>query len=502
MRAKVPRNFKSPDMDLYDGTTDPKHHLSNFKSRMYLVDTLDATRCKAFSMTLTKAAMKWFDGLPSSRKGRGVSTDTEDEVGKHVVYFTSKVLQGPELRYQKLEKFAYALIVASRMLRPYFQAHTIKVQTNQPMKQILLKTDIAGRMVQWAMELSEFDLKYETWTAIKAQCLTNFMAEYVGDQEEVSTIWELYMDGSSNKVRGGAGLILVNQEETQIEVSLKFEFLASNNQAEYEALIAGLKLAEEVGVTKIVVFSDSQVVTSQINREYQTKDPNMKRYLDKMLEYLRRFLKTEVRHITREHNSRADTLSKLTSTNPEGNNRSLIQETLQEPFVTKTGAKQDVLEKDATDFVKKCQPCQMYANFHVAPPEELISITSPWPFTKWGLDLLGLFSQAPGQVKYLIVGIDYFTKWIETEPLATITAQRSQKFLYKNIITRYKISHSVTKDNGSQFTDSTFINLVASMKIKHQFTSVEHPQANGQAEAANKVILAGLKKMFQDAKGA
>ncbi|XP_015938706.1 uncharacterized protein LOC107464291 [Arachis duranensis] len=192
----------------------------------------------------------------------------EDEVGQHLVYFTSKVLQGPKLKYQKLEKFAYSLVVASRRLRPYFQAHTIKVRTNQPMKQVLQKTDIAGRMVQWAIELSEFDLKYEARTAIKAQCLTDFLVEYAGDQEEKSTTWELYVDGSSNKVGSGAGIILVGEGGMQIEVSLKFKFPASNNQAEYEALIAGLKLAKEVGATKVMIFSDSQVVTSQINGEY------------------------------------------------------------------------------------------------------------------------------------------------------------------------------------------------------------------------------------------
>ncbi|XP_016173755.1 uncharacterized protein LOC107616294 [Arachis ipaensis] len=191
----------------------------------------------------------------------------EDEVGQHPMYFTSKFLQGPELRYQKLEKFAYALIVASRRLRPYFQAHTIKVRMNQPMKQIL-QIDITGRMVQWAIELSEFDLS-------------------------------------------GADIILVSQEGTQIEIFLKFEFPASNNQAEYEALIAGLKLAEEVGTTKVVVFSDSQVVTSQINGEYQAKDSNMKRYLDKTLEHLGWFSETEVKHIIRDLNSRADALFKL-----------------------------------------------------------------------------------------------------------------------------------------------------------------------------------------------
>ncbi|XP_015931648.1 uncharacterized protein LOC107457962 [Arachis duranensis] len=369
--------------------------------------------------------------------------------------------------------------------------------------------DITGRVVQWAIELSEFDLKYETWTTIKAQCLTDFVAEYARDQEEESTTWELYVDGSSNKIGSGACIILVNKGEIQIEVSLKFEFPASNNQVEYEALITGLKLAEEVGATKVVIFSDSQVVTSQINGEYQAKDPNMKRYLDKILEHLRHFAEIEVKHITRDLNSRADVLSKLASTKPGENNRSLIQETLQEPSVEKIEAKQDILEvfgldlgwmnplieylkfdilpkekkeakkirreaqnytlvknvlykrgistlllkcvptsrtievleevrngicrnhlgarslarkairagfywptlqKDVTEFVKKCQPCQMHANFHVAPPEELISITFSWPFAKWGLDLLGPFLPAPGQVKYLIVGVNYFTK--------------------------------------------------------------------------------------------
>ncbi|XP_072090480.1 uncharacterized protein [Arachis hypogaea] len=122
----------------------------------------------------------------------------------------------------------------------------------------------------------------------------------------------------------GAGIIPVDKRGTQIEVSLKFEFPASNNQAEYEALIAGLKLAEEVGATKVVIYSDSQVVTSQINGEYQAKDSNIKRYLERTLAHLGHFVETEVKHITRDFNSRADALSKLASTKPGGNNRSLI----------------------------------------------------------------------------------------------------------------------------------------------------------------------------------
>ncbi|XP_072064463.1 uncharacterized protein [Arachis hypogaea] len=87
---------------------------------------------------------------------------------------------------------------------------------------------------------------------------------------------------------------------------------------------------------------------------------------------------------------------------------------------------------------------------------------------------------------------------IEAETLATITAQRSRKFLYKNIVTRFGVPHSITMDNGTQFTDSAFKILMASLKIKHQFTSIEYPQANGQAEAANEVVLARLKCRLQD----
>ncbi|XP_057758939.1 uncharacterized protein LOC130979496 [Arachis stenosperma] len=101
MKAKVPRNFKSPDINLYDGTTNPKHHLSNFKSRMYLADASDATRCKAFPTTLSKAAMKWFDSLPP----RSV-TSFEDLSRKFLMRFSiqkDKVNHAPSLLGVKQE---------------------------------------------------------------------------------------------------------------------------------------------------------------------------------------------------------------------------------------------------------------------------------------------------------------------------------------------------------------------------------------------------------------
>nr|XP_025684966.1 uncharacterized protein LOC112785745 [Arachis hypogaea] len=129
------------------------------------------------------------------------------------------------------------------------------------------KTDLAGRILQWAFELSEFDLKYETRTAIKSQYLADFIAEYT-DIPGAPVSWNLYVDGSTNKAKIGAGIILESDQGTKIELSLKFEFLASNNQAEYEALLAGLRLAKEVRVQKLTIFSDSQVITTQIEGSY------------------------------------------------------------------------------------------------------------------------------------------------------------------------------------------------------------------------------------------
>ncbi|XP_072082014.1 uncharacterized protein [Arachis hypogaea] len=107
----------------------------------------------------------------------------------------------------------------------------------------------------------------EAWTAIKSQYLADFIAEYT-DTASTPTEWSLYVDDSSNKIGSGAGVILENDQGTQIKLSLKFEFSASNNQAEYEALLASLKVAREVGAQKLTIFSNSQVVTSQIEGSY------------------------------------------------------------------------------------------------------------------------------------------------------------------------------------------------------------------------------------------
>ena len=139
---------------------------------------------------------------------------------------------------------------------------------DQPIRQILQKPDLARRMVTWSIELSEFNIRYEPRAAIKAQALADFLVEMVDEAEYVDPTWTLYVDGASSTKGCGTGIILEKEGEIMVEISIKFDFPVSNNQAEYEALIAGLQLAFDVKATRLTIYSDSQIVTSQVFGSY------------------------------------------------------------------------------------------------------------------------------------------------------------------------------------------------------------------------------------------
>jgi len=116
------------------------------------------------------------------------------------------------------------------------------------------------------------------------------------------------------------------------------------------------------------------------------------------------------------------------------------------------------------------------------------------------MDIIGPFTLGKGQCKFLLVGIDYFTKWIEDEPLTAITARNVQNFVWKNIVCQFGLPQVIITDNSRQFTDRGLAKFYEKLNIKHIASSVEHPQTNGQAEATNKVILNELKKRLGPAK--
>jgi len=133
------------------------------------------------------------------------------------------------------------------------------------------------------------------------------------------------VDGSSNQQGSGARIVLEGPNRVLIEQALRFTFKASNNQAEDEALIAGMLLAKEMGAQSLVVKSDSQLVTGQVTGEYHAKDPQMEAYLKYVQVLKGAFVAFELVHVPREQNARADLLAKLASSGKGGRQRTVIQ---------------------------------------------------------------------------------------------------------------------------------------------------------------------------------
>ncbi|XP_074374057.1 uncharacterized protein LOC141714437 [Apium graveolens] len=232
----------------------------------------------------------------------------------NILCFTvSHVLKEAETRYPNAEKFAYGLVMASRKLRHYFQCRTVQVVTDQPLKKILTRPEASGRVVAWSIELGEFDLEYIPRTAIKAQALVDFVVEcaFSGPKdlspgEQLIRIlgkWKLFIDGSVAGKKCGAGLIISSPEGFEICQAIRFDFPLTNNMAEYEALLAGMKLARSLKAKHLRAFSDSMLV---------------------------------VKHFTgEENNSRADALSRLASSETQNLTGSIYLTEAKTPSIEK-----------------------------------------------------------------------------------------------------------------------------------------------------------------------
>ncbi|KAL0406387.1 UNVERIFIED_CONTAM: hypothetical protein Slati_3952600 [Sesamum latifolium] len=211
---------------------------------------------------------------------------------------------------------ALALVVTARRLRPYFLSHPIGVKTNTPLKKTLGKPDTSGRLVKWAVELSEYDISYMPRTTIKAQALADFISEMakisIKDASQDQR-WLLHVDGSSTTKGSSAGIVITTPQGEDLEFAIKFDFKASNNEAEYEVLVIDMRIAHEAGARHLLAYSNSQLVVKQVEGTYEAKEESMIQYLQQITDLKIKFHHFQIIQIPREENAKADFLSKLAS---------------------------------------------------------------------------------------------------------------------------------------------------------------------------------------------
>ncbi|GJX15426.1 reverse transcriptase domain-containing protein [Tanacetum coccineum] len=344
---------------------------------------------------------------------------------------------------------------------------------------------------------------------------TNKTYENLGTE---ANIWKLYTDGASNEHGSGAGLILIDPKGAEYSYVLRLNFANSNNDAEYEALLAGLRIAAKIKVEKIHAFVDSKLVASQVEGSYEAKGEKTKKYKEKALEMIYSFNDFQISHIPREDNKKADTLSKLAAVQCKGltkgvlidelNERSVditevnaiveettrtwmtpIQEYIKHGILPKDTAETRTIREKARNYT--IEEGVLYQKSYLGPLlrcigpirprtkaaiNDMISITSAWPFRKWEMDIVGPLPEAPGKIKYLIVVVDYFTKWIEAKAVTSIT--------------------------GKQLINDPLKSWVEGLGIQLISTLVYHPQAKGVVERANQSIMQGIKTRLHQEGGA
>lgn len=524
----------------------------------------------------------------------------EENQRQEAISFTSRSLLDAETRYSPPEKVILALVTAKRKLRQYFEGHEITLCTNLPIRAILSKPDSSGRMTKWAIELSEFDIKYLPRTARKGQVFADFLVECyfptpIAEIAWKEPIWEMYVDGASNFSGAGAGIILQSSEDLQIECAIYLDFPASKNVAEYEALVNGLGLAKKMRIPRLQVYSDSQLIVELSNERYAAKDERMSKYRELVREMMREFEQISLVKVPCGENSRADELAKAASgcadvatlakievlegpsiegsmphrrimmveaipndwrgkivnylefaiqpDNPIESRKlrikaarhqiiegELFRQSFSGPLLRYLGPAQaklvltdihegscrahiggrnlahkvmsqgyywSYLAREAAQYVRKCDKCQKHAPTSNAPAEELNTLGVPWVFARWGMDILGPLPTAPGGFRYVLLSIDYFTKWVEAESYVAITGNDVIKFTWKNIICRFVTPRYIVCDNGTQFNNAWFQTFCQRYGITLQFSSRSYPQGNGQAEKTNRTIFDGVKRRLE-----
>ena len=249
------------------------------------------------------------------------------------VFFVSKSLTDAEIRYTHLERAALALRTVAQKLRPYIQAHPVMVLTDLPLRGTIHKPDLSRRMARWAMELSEYGIQYKPRLLKKGQVLANFLAEIPQpDTRPNEKGWlTLCIDGASRKSGASIGLQLTSPTGEKIEQSVRLGFDTSNNESEYEAMIAEVELTLAVGANSLLIRSDSQLVVGQVNAEFESREPRMAKYASLVKQRLSTLLVWKLEHVPRDSNERVYALAAVAASLP-------IKETIYLPIYYQPGS--------------------------------------------------------------------------------------------------------------------------------------------------------------------
>jgi ribonuclease HI len=246
--------------------------------------------------------------------------DREGMTRQCPVYYVSEVLTASKCNMTELEKISYAVVMASRKLRHYLEAFKVRVTSDRGLGELFRNPEASVRIAKWAAELSGYHITFEPRTTIKSQVLADFIVDWTGptwqQEESLEKVWTIHCDGAWCHAGAGAVTIITSPAGVKYRYATRLSFAlesdkCTNNIAEYEAVILGLRKLRALGVTTYIIRTDSQVVAGQVEKEYSAKDPALMQYLTAVRSLERQFKDFTLQHVDRAKNEEVDALAKV-----------------------------------------------------------------------------------------------------------------------------------------------------------------------------------------------
>jgi ribonuclease HI len=205
--------------------------------------------------------------------------------------------------------------MASRKLRHYFQAYHIIVPSPQPLKDIMRNREVTGRVRKWVVELNEFTIDYVHRSSLQSQAFADFIDDWTPgaqDEERIddAEIWTVFCDGSWGTFDVGAAAVLVAPSKVRTCYAVRLDFSYTNNIAEYKALLLGLRKLKAMGIRRVILKTDSQVISGHVDKSSKARDPKLEKYLDAVRRLEGSFKGFSVKNIPWGENEHADLLAK------------------------------------------------------------------------------------------------------------------------------------------------------------------------------------------------
>nr|GEY19782.1 reverse transcriptase domain-containing protein [Tanacetum cinerariifolium] len=365
---------------------------------------------------------------------------TERGTTQTPIYFISRALQGPELNYSPIEKLVLSLVFAAKRLRWYFQAHPIMVITDQPIKQATSRKPLRRQQLEknrgrfslmarrvigrWPTDSDANGSKKYTVNVDSKLVANQVLGTYVAKEDNMIKYLEI--------VKG-----LVNGFTT---FSISQVPRSKNKQADALSKIASTSFAHLSKQVLVKVLEDKSIKEKEVAAVIEEDGPT---WMTQLVDYLKE-------GVLPRDNKEARKL-RLKARQYELMDGVLYRRSFLTPWLRYYWP---TMHQDARNMIRKCNDCQVHRPVTRHPQQPLTPITAPWPFYKLGIDIASPFLEGPGKVKFLIVAMDYFTKWVEAKAVATITGGLVKKF---------------------------------------RFASVKHPQSNGLVERVNRSLRERIK---------